>query len=87
MWVGFSVCGLRIDPDTKQEGKLNVEIITFRTTHEPIKYLSLFHFYAQKKKPINRNLIVLSHLFYLTLYELTLLMTLFFSRWYTRKLS
>ena len=61
--VVSGVCGLRVDPDTKQQRKLNVEIITFRTTHEPIKYLSLFHFYNYKKILINRNLNLLSHLF------------------------
>ena len=46
--VASGVCGLRIDPDRKQLRKLILEIITFRNTHEPTKYLNLFHLYAHK---------------------------------------
>ena len=55
--VVFGLCGLRDDPDAKQQRKLVTGIVTFRTTHEPIKYINLFHLYAHKI-PVNRNLIV-----------------------------
>ena len=59
--VASSVCGLRVDPDTKQWRKLILKIVTFRTTHEPTKCLNLFFLYAHKIS-INRKLIVLFHL-------------------------
>ena len=59
--VASGVCGLPVDPDRKQYRELILEIVTFRTIHEPTKYLNFFHQYANKL-PGHWNLIVLFHL-------------------------
>ena len=69
--VVFGLCGLRDDPDAKQQRKLVTGIVTFRTTTNLLN-TSIYFTYMLT------NFIFL----YLKLCELTFLMMSFLSRWY-----